>query len=164
MSAFLVHTDTIDLIVSAANRYGTTFYADRSDEHPLHGRSCQNQIGQILLDQNLASVNYRYRETAVPVRYTWRPVSLESVSLGDNPDLLVLAAIRCLRYQSCETPNYDQSLPARLLDRIEADAIRYATEHVYAPWEWTREKAKQREQELRQQHAARIAPSTVTVQ
>ena len=46
--------------------------------------------------------------------------------------------MRCLRYQSCETPDYATTRAAILLDRIEAEACSRLINKHEAPWGYTR--------------------------
>lgn len=164
MSAYQVHPDTIDLIISAARSYNTGFRPRQHTTPPYsagfwNARTDAQAMADCLWAANAASVAYRYRETAEVLPYTFRPVSLEHVALGDNPHALVLAAIRCLRYQSCEVPDYDETDAARLLDAIEREAVGKLAAVVYAPWGWTREQAATRDREMRAKVAATMYPA-----
>lgn len=144
MSAYVVSPDTIDLIASAAERLNTTIHGlERcvrrdADYASLIGRTCADKIGAILHAENVHSVNYRYNETNGSV-YRFRHVDLDSLCGGRDLtwEKIVLGSIRCLRYQSCEAPDYAQSAGARILEAIEADVVRRLTSE--APWGWTRQ-------------------------
>lgn len=150
MSAYLVHTDTIDYLVAAAGKFGASFYlpalledaaeiAARSMQFSSNnvrwdGRSDYQSIGAVLLAQNVLSVNYRYDETTPIPEYVYR-----SIPYSEIDPVLVLKSIACLRYQSCETPDYLSTTAAYVLDVIEKEAIAHLPGYDDAPWGWTRE-------------------------
>ena len=134
MSAHIVENDTIDLIATFAKSVADTgdeFFATISDP-----QTC----GLVLLHANAESVAYRYDEEPEDVSsYRFKPVRLRRATFGLDPIVVVLKSISCLRYQSCERPDYAQSDAAKLLNSIERDAIRSLTGYKVAPWGWTRE-------------------------
>ena len=149
MSAYVVHEDTIALLAQAAAWWQVTDYG-RSDDvrggnvQDIHGRTGASAIGQILLNENIHSVNVRYREaTALPV-YRHRFVCLDTAARdwGVSVSVLVLASVACLRYQSCEASDYEQSRACRILQRIEWEAIRHLPGYDDAPYGWTRDRIK----------------------
>jgi len=80
-------------------------------------------VGQMLMEQNGASVNYRYSES-IAYRYSHgRPASTEW-ELVD-----VLTAIDCYEYQACETPDWEQTEAAAF-----CDALRGALVHELPGW------------------------------
>lgn len=64
--------------------------------------STAEQVGAMLLAENQRSVNYRYNEHEIEEPYTHGPSSLRS-------PVEILFAIACYEYQSCETPDWEQS-------------------------------------------------------
>jgi hypothetical protein len=159
MSAYVVDRRTIDYLVQwiARHRSGvrrTNVIWQTWDEIPeplqrvagqYTGRGyylninelTENEIGAILLAQNVRSVWHRYPEDSAddlpgPIdqtrvwRYGFRPI---------NPDLKatwVLSACRCLAYQSCETPDWEQTTAFHILEAIKDDAVHVLT--ADAPW------------------------------
>lgn len=149
MSAYVVHEDTIALLAQAAARWGITDYGRPDDvrgggESDICARLGEAKIGQILLAENVHSVNVRYRETADTPRYRHRFVCLDAAALqcGVSVSVLVLASVQCLRYQSCEASDYEQSRACRILQRIEWEAIRHLPGYDDAPYGWTRDRTK----------------------
>ena len=145
MSAYVVHEDTIALLAQAAARWGITDYGRPDDVRgggysDICARLGETKIGQILLAENVYSVNVRYREAADIPAYKHRFVCLDAAALrcGVSVSVLVLASVQCLRYQSCEAPDYDQSRACRILQRIEWEAIRHLPGFDDAPHGWTR--------------------------
>src|SRR5436190_1726125 len=120
MSAYQVSPDTIDLLIAAADAWRLTFpNRDGDDAAELHVCSHRDEAGQLLTDENARSVNARYNESTPAERYSWTSLDLDRAAVAMPVPVLVLASVRCLRYQSCETDNYSDTRAARLLDRIE---------------------------------------------
>lgn len=119
MSAFLVTREHIDLIVSAVEAW------DR-----FKGFGDLEELGQTLWQENARSVAYRYPNHPAPVvRYELRPGRYPA------PDpVVVLKQIACLRYQSCERPDWEESRACKLLGSIEGLAISQLPGYDAAPW------------------------------
>lgn len=147
MSAFTVHRDHIDLLVTASiyggpHNRGLRFFHD--GEHHRFDRLEANLLGTILLEQNVASVCARYDGYADVDPYQYREVA--NVGGGENafiPWGHVLRALSCYEYQSCETDDWNESIAKAICDALRlkvCDRIGGAD----APWEWTREEADRR--------------------
>jgi hypothetical protein len=136
MSAYQVHSDTIDLLVAAADRWRLQFITE--DGQRLHVCSHRTEAGQLLTDENARSVSARYNTTDPVERYTYTFLDLDRAAAGLPIPVLVLGSVRCLRYQSCETEAYPTSPAAQLLDAIEAEACRQLINVHDAPWGFTR--------------------------
>lgn len=141
MSAFTVDTAHIDTIVNAMRQYAGV---------PVP-TGAERNIGQMLWDENFASVNYRYRENESAPVY--------APTLTDEPlsPIAVLKALDCYEYQSCEHPGWEESDARKLCDAIRGiiftdhpdwgqtvnrygyDQRRYTMlpEYGAAPWEVT---------------------------
>jgi hypothetical protein len=52
-----------------------------------------------------------------------------------------------LRYQSCEHPDYEASLAAKILNELESEMIRRLTHD--APWGYTRQWTEERRAEVK---------------
>jgi hypothetical protein len=140
MSAYVVSNDTIDLILSVAQRvarHDANIYLGESARYNLHTDA--QALGQILLNENYRSVNARYNETGEPEAYRFRHVDTDRAGAGMDPAILVLGSIKCLRYQSCETEDYPTTDAARILNAIENKATSYLMSVHDAPWGWTRD-------------------------
>lgn len=165
MSAYICHEDTINLIASAADRYDATVYVrpDMVRVHPeavkrerLCGKTEARAMAEALYAENVYSVNYLYRAQDVTGWHSFRHIDLDGLACAPHhPALVVLASIRCLRYQSCEGPDYAQSFAAALLDNIEAACIRKLTADL--PWGWTREWTNERKAEIKARVASDLA-------
>lgn len=149
MSAYLCDFATFDALAEYGTRWNVTVPTDtiRPDlldefyaQHPeafqsserlrfsLRGLSRQ-RVGSILWAENLRSVAYRYPDTArnranlpgqtdeVCRDYRFRPVGDV-----DLPKSWLSMAIACLEYQSCETPDWKQTVARAILLALK-DAI-----------------------------------------
>lgn len=140
MSCYMVSLATLDVLaqyaalrrISVYARPGTPAYSEMlerfgDDQANLTFR--QQETGEILHAQNAASVNCRYNnpgDMGTDAVYTFRPVSLHLTPA------LVLAQCRHYAYQACETPDYQETLAALIIETIEAEAIRELTDGQ--PW------------------------------
>lgn len=120
MSAFILGTDHIDYLVSAAldcgirqNGFGIYWLNERIEWHNA------DQIGAALLRENIASVSFRYEShrgdlpgpipNPLPDAYTYQPfLEVDTAQ--------VLKALDCYEYQSCEHPGWNDSEAHRFCD------------------------------------------------
>lgn len=100
MSAWIVSPEHIDLILTEMKGSGLIDASENLDE-----------IGQMLLDENRASVDYRYNKTNERIEYTFVEFSPEY----NRHD--VDMAMQSYQYQSCEHPEWDGSLADVLIDQ-----------------------------------------------
>lgn len=138
MSAYVVHNDTIDLLIAAADAWRVQFDGSAWDTRKM-ACSHRDEAGQLLLDENYRSVNARYREDDKAPVYSYRFVDLDRAAVAMPIPVLVLQSVRCLRYQSCETEDYATTNAAIFLDRIEHAAISKLTDMYDPPWGFTRD-------------------------
>lgn len=121
MSAFILGTDHIDYLVSAAveagihqGGFGIYWDGQRVEWHNA------DVVGAALLRENIASVSYRYQDfgtgnlpgpipNPVPKDYVFLPF------LRVEP-AQVVKAIDCYEYQSCEHPGWNDSEARRFCD------------------------------------------------
>ena len=111
MSAYQVSNDTIDYLVTASRLWRLA-----SDGYlPSDARNLtDSELGQILIDENVRSVNARYNEQKSADGYVYKPVNLDSVSAVN-----VLKSVQCLNYQSCETDDWETT-PAHAICQATA--------------------------------------------
>ena len=155
MSAYIVHTDTLDLIVAAALHGATETNplliqwqgeTRMFTNHPEDARI----LGQLLLDANVASVNHRYNEGTSPEPYRYNPRGIAPYLGGPLATWAdVLAAIQCYDYQACELPGYRDGYAHAVLRGIEQRVISRIIDAANAPWGWTRDDAKTRENTIK---------------
>jgi hypothetical protein len=117
MSCYQVDKATIDLLVQAAMMAGrghtdsglSWYHDDRRRELSNcadYTGERANEVGQMLTDENRASVDARYNETNEPDVYTYERFA----TLADDPDpKAVLSCLFCYEYQACEHPGWDAS-------------------------------------------------------
>ena len=89
MSAYVVDNETIHALVKGALEYG------------YEGEKSADELGQWLLEQNYASVNYRYNEHEQARKYVYEDVEID--------EGIVYGCIENYEYQTCELPDYDTS-------------------------------------------------------
>ncbi|QFZ20551.1 hypothetical protein [Saccharothrix syringae] len=140
MSAWIVSSSHIDVLVHALAQYGVV----PSDLGAVGFR----ELGQRLWHENHKSVNHRYREDTSTPRY-----ELRTTEATLDP-IVVLKAVTCFNYQSCEHPGWPDSeahdlmhtLRTAILERHpdlgervagpDGETDRYTTLPTYdrAPW------------------------------
>ena len=124
MSAFIVSSRHISAIVAwaAANRVGV-------HTNPMWF-VVDNEVAtcNMLLEENVRSVNYRYQEEepAIPVEYA-PPERMPSA-------VQVIKLCQCLAYQSCEHPGWAGSMAEKLLDSVIQQAIFKLEGYEAAHW------------------------------
>lgn len=140
MSAFILGTDHIDYLVSAAvdagthqSGFGIYWDGERVEWHNA------DVVGAALLRENIASVSHRYADNGtgslpgpipnpVPEDYVYLPFLKVDAAQ-------VLKALDCYEYQSCEHPGWNDSEARRFCDVLRR---RYASKmpgYEEALWE-----------------------------
>lgn len=97
MSCYICDNKTISVIARAFRDYEVGFM-DNSCECLTN----PTEIGQALLNQNYASVNYRYGEETVPPKFR-----LDYTAQYDEGD--VFGCVQCYSYQANETNDWYES-------------------------------------------------------
>jgi hypothetical protein len=86
------------------------------------------RVGAMLLAENRASVDHRYDENEIEAPYLF-------TRLPGRPDpAVVLKAVACLEYQSCEHPGWIASEAKRFCDALRLLAISRLPGYRDAPW------------------------------
>lgn len=155
MSAFTLGSDHIDLLITAAMRI------PGFNEQYIDIPETADLLGQNLMNECFASVNYRYTEQEAVPEYHWTPVAEVQVEqLSALVLLQILNAVHCYEYQSCEHPAWTDSKAFWVAQAIEQwvecklTELRWPKVHrhgdrsrppafdppAYMAWEWTREK------------------------
>ena len=119
MSAFLCSNYHITVLAT---------YAQRTNS--FHNGESIEAIGHILHTANLQSVNYRYQEHSTTTFTVDRRALVCRVFA-----IQIIKAARCLNYQSCEHPDYENSQACRILRDIIADAMCELPGYDEAQWE-----------------------------
>lgn len=116
MSAFILNKKHVDVLVDYANRHG------------LCPKSL-DEIGQIIVDENFRSFNYRYQEKYPPHTYKWEH------PIREYTPIEIIKAAQCADYQLCENRDYDDSEAAGIIYRIKIHAISCLHGYEEAAWE-----------------------------
>lgn len=154
MSAFVLHKRHIDLLVQAIVEPLADEPLEAELDRDLLFRSIkrlipasvtakagsvEDAIGQVLLDQNVRSVQCRYPadQRMVP-EYATRPYRYESLPF--RPTVVEVAkAIECYQYQACETDDWENTLAYRITEQLRNSLPTRMAGYEQAPWEWTDE-------------------------
>lgn len=135
MSAYMVEKNHVLYLAQAASDYEAKWMPNGKDWRIMRRSAPFSEImevAQILWDQNLRSVNYRYNEVGGENIYT---ISRRDVETAFSLDpVQVIKACHCLAYQSCETPDYDETEAGKICKAIEAAAIRHLPGYRDAEW------------------------------
>ena len=94
--------------------------------HPFGGN--KQAIGQKLLDENYRSVNYRYSENIPTPKFTLKMVH-------SRTPVETLKACVSYSYQTCETPDWQESEAFAIVQEIKACATRKLEGNEEASWE-----------------------------
>ncbi len=133
MSAFIVDPEHIHVLLWAASRpaghYGPlSWYFDKPTREGRLTADTRDAVGQMLVDENAASVNYRYDEDDLfiyayqrPRHTTWSTVDL-------------LKALHCYEYQACEHAGWRDSQAHAFCRAFEHRLIQALPGYDDGPW------------------------------
>jgi hypothetical protein len=125
MSAFLVSQNHINKIVNFVTKYDKEIFVVALPSG-LKKLSAQT-LGDLLLQANLDSVNFRYREKE-KASFTFKR-DLEKLS-----PVALIKAVHCLNYQSCEVDGWIGSDAFLILCAIEKMATQKLQGYEDAEW------------------------------
>jgi hypothetical protein len=126
MSAFIVTDTHINALVRYASRHKITV-AYGNPTMRLNVSAHEQEVAQLLIDENIKSVNYRYSEAESGfIEYDRGAPILSAIQ--------AIKAAHCLRYQSCEHSDYEDSIAFKLIEAIIADAIPRLEGYESASW------------------------------
>lgn len=126
MSAFIVSDTHVNALVR---------YASRHNVRAFHGnplamfqvKDNEQAAAELLLAENVKSVNYRYRDNEVmTITYDRGAPILTAIQ--------AIKAAQCLRYQSCECDDFEESIAFKLIEAMIADAIPRLDGYESAQW------------------------------
>lgn len=146
MSAWIVSKAHVDAMVTAALELGNGFgeplsiYLPDGPRHVKVTADTADEIGQMLVDECVASVSHRYPDDDVdagelpgPVdTYYLRPYTFERTRTLTDAE--IAKAVSCYAYQSCEHPEWEASAASRLCDAIQARLLARLPGYDQAPW------------------------------
>jgi len=128
MSAFVVSDSHMNSIVRwACQNNISVWHGNPSTKFSVAGN--EQQTAELLFAENVKSVNYRYKESSDTTGIVYDPFapSLRPIE--------VIKACDCLAYQSCEDPEWEESLACKLLKEIQRCAITCLSGYGNARWE-----------------------------
>ena len=121
MSAYIVSDETITAIVKGLSKYCRDYsYFFNHDEE---------ELGQILLDENYRSVNYRYDEETKPHHFVIR----ELEEFNDN---ILFGCLMNYEYQTCETDDYNSTLAGVMVHNVMKEMLRKRIKSQYGDYPW----------------------------
>ena len=135
MSAFIVHPEHINVLIwaglyhlrgNAPLRWGFGNPSDVAELTPDNA----THVGRILLEENTASVNYRYNEHHdIASSYTYRQPRHTGWSL---PELL--NAVHCYQHQACEHPGWETGQAHAFCESLQRRLIHLLPGYANGPW------------------------------
>lgn len=143
MSAFVVDKRHISAILDGANLAGLRYRSNFSwyyqgERHYLRPENI-NETGQMLLDENIKSVSYRYEDSSltnlpgrVDAEYVipYRHTQQKQFSI-----IQYIKFVNCLDYQSCEHPDYKDSEAKCFMDALRESLVMCVPGYEESKWE-----------------------------
>lgn len=91
-----------------------------------------DRVFAMLASENLASLAYRYPSDSATPLDAYAPK--DSARRETLPALHIVKLCHNYAYQACEHPGWQDSAARKLVDAIEADAVRHLPGYDDAPW------------------------------
>jgi len=147
MSAFMVSKSHINALVAVAyygpaGAHSRYWYAPYFHDHKLQ-REDLDELGDMLVKENLSSIHARYPDTISNPDATPGPCNnywLEPFQFADGskrPNVVqALKLIACYEYQSCEHDEWERSAARRYCEGLRHALINCLPGYEEAPWEW----------------------------
>jgi hypothetical protein len=132
MSAFIVSDTHINALVRYASRHKLSVFFNKQLGFPFGKQQFkiydnEQATAELLLAENVKSVNYRYRDNEVmSITYDRGAPVLTAIQ--------AIKAAQCLRYQSCECDDFEDSIASKLIEAIIDDAIPRLEGYDCAQW------------------------------
>jgi len=148
MSAFVLNKSHINAIIQAGlnvqHKPFTWYHKNETGELEHHQLTSDNadQIGQMLLDECVHSVQYRYEDSDsianLPgpsnaewlIPFVWKPFVKTATPVE------TIKNIRCYEYQSCEHPEWEGSNAHDFCEALRHCVESQLPGYDEAPWEW----------------------------
>lgn len=145
MSAFVVGKEHINAVITGglSVQHKPMHYYHNGQAHQLDDLTA-DRVGQMLLDENVKSVMYRYEDSPITdlpgkVNAEWLiPFEYHPMAGDSMTALWVISITRCLMYQSCEHPEWEESEAKRFCETLIYMKISQLPGYEDAPWEWTK--------------------------
>ena len=124
MSAYIVDRGTIAYLVEAGRHFDTA-------SSPMRwGQLNPVEVGQMLWDENIRSIEYRYPDTRASKDYPGAPCG-DSLRYSEHrvppgatftvPQVIMTA--KCFAYQSCETDDWERSEAYSYIEELKRLAV-----------------------------------------
>lgn len=127
MSAFIVDNDEINYIISyfidPTHAIDGGAWLKIGDHYEYLNASNSAEVAKILMDENIRSVNSRYRENT-PSTYEFEYIP----AARKRPVGNIIGALDCLEYQSCETDDYHQSNAWEIMQGLRKHLLKMVAE------------------------------------
>lgn len=131
MSAFMLPEAHIRYLVSAYVTFGLTIRDDDTGK-PMG----PSKIGAALYAENARSVSYRYPSEPVKAPAFTHGMGV-AINRKDPREIAkVLKAIACYEYQSCECPDYEDTLAWRIITTLKDGVLSVLTHDVFPGLPW----------------------------
>jgi hypothetical protein len=132
MSAFIVSNEHINALVSYMVTKQISYWNEQ--ERVPVTRFNAEEVGRILLNENVRSVNHRYhgeieedeKNASCAYTFRYRPMPISAVQ--------IIKAVHCLDYQSCETDDWETTLAYKICQRILSTACCNLPGYEQAKW------------------------------
>lgn len=148
MSAFIVEKSHINAMVqaglAAGRKYNSSLRWYYNGEWKELDHETADEIGQMLLDENIKSVSHRYDDspiTDLPGRIDadyLLPFSHSPLSRVPTP-VEALKITSCYEYQACEHSEWEASEAKAFCTALKENTIDMLSGYEEAPWEWREE-------------------------
>lgn len=144
MSASVVGKEHINAMIRAGlhGHYGPLHYYWNKEAKVLNEETA-DEIGQMLLEENVKSVCYRYQDselTNLPgkVNAEWLIPFTYRIMLEAPTAVEAIKIIQCYKYQSCEDPEWEASEAFAFCEALTHAQYDRLPGYDAAPWEWTK--------------------------
>jgi hypothetical protein len=121
LSAWIVGNNLVAAIVKLSERH---------DQYMGEDLATGQALGQMLMDENDKSINYRYAGDANANTYVDELVGRLPTPVEG------LKILACYSYQSCEHPAWESSGSYEFIQRLRSVLIRALPGYDNAPWGW----------------------------
>jgi hypothetical protein len=149
VSAFVVQKEHVDLMTSVAVHLKLRWMSDSGIELVSATHAGEDEVGTMLLRENVRSVLYRYSDCTLDDLPGWIPPHNGEPGSRDHTLVVykhadhgfahtlsvgeIAKLIACYEYQSCEHPEWRRSEASRFCESL----LRAAAHKEYAgPWDW----------------------------
>jgi hypothetical protein len=132
MSAFIVNKEHIDALVNYMVAHKVSYWTGNDRVNVT--RFNAEEVGRILLDENVRSVNHRYRDECSSDEKNESSNYRFTPSSRYFSPVQIIKAVHCLDYQSCETDDWETTLAYKICQAILSAACRNLPGYDQAQW------------------------------